>query len=49
MKWREGKKEKFDELMAHPEKIEKMLEDGGKRARSKAQETMKQVREQIGL
>lgn len=49
MNWREGKKEKFDELMAHPEKIEKMLEDGGKRARSKAQETMKQVREQIGL
>lgn len=49
MKWREGKKEKFDELMAHPEKIEKTLEDGGKRARAKAQETMKQVREQIGL
>ncbi|MBP9782490.1 MAG: tryptophan--tRNA ligase [Candidatus Pacebacteria bacterium] len=49
IKWREGKKEKFDELMAHPEKIEKMLEDGGKRARAKAQETMKQVREQIGL
>jgi tryptophanyl-tRNA synthetase len=49
MKWREGKKEKFDELMAHPEKIQLILENGGKKARSRAQETMKDVRKQIGL
>lgn len=49
VKWREGKKNIFDDLMAHPEKIEKMLEEGGKKARSKARETVKQVRQQIGL
>lgn len=49
MKWREGKKEKFDELMANPEKIQKILEEGGKRARARAEETMKEVRKQIGL
>ncbi|MEN9337896.1 MAG: hypothetical protein RIQ41_210 [Candidatus Parcubacteria bacterium] len=49
MKWREGKKQVFDELMQHPEKIQKILEEGGKKARARAQETMKQVRQQIGL
>lgn len=49
MKWREGKKEKFDELMANPKKIAAILEEGGKRARIRAQETMKEVRKQVGL
>lgn len=49
MKWRVGKKEKFDELMAHPEEIVKILDEGGKKARVSAQETMKRVRQQIGL
>lgn len=49
MKWREGKKEKFDDLMAHPEKIMAILEEGGKKARVQAQKTMKEVRRQIGL
>ncbi len=49
MKWREGRKEKFDELMAHPDKIIKILDEGGKKARARAQETMKQVRGQVGL
>ncbi len=49
MKWREGKKEKFDELMSRPEKIIEILEEGGKKARAKAQDTMKEVRKQIGL
>lgn len=49
MKWREGKKETFDDLMANPEKIKKILEEGGRKARAKAQETMKHVRVQIGL
>lgn len=49
MEWRKGKKEKFDDLMAHPEKIKLILEDGGKKARAKAKETMKQVRAQVGL
>lgn len=49
VKWREGKKEIFDELMASPEKLKKILEDGGKKARARAKETMKEVRQQIGL
>jgi tryptophanyl-tRNA synthetase len=49
MKWREGKKQKFDELMQNPEKIMSILEEGGKKARAQAQETMKEVRSQIGL
>ena len=49
MKWREGKKEIFDTLMANPEKIQSILEEGGKVAQVKAKETMKMVREQIGL
>ncbi len=49
MEWRAGKKEKFDDLIAHPGKIQSILEEGGKAARLRAQETMKQVREQVGL
>lgn len=47
--WREGKKEIYDDLMANPEKITKILEEGGKRARAQAQVTMKKVREQVGF
>lgn len=49
MKWREGKKEVYDDLIAHPEKIAKILEEGGDKARVQATETMKQVRKQVGL
>ncbi len=49
MKWREGKKEIFDELMSNPSKIETLLSDGGKRARVVALQTMKEVRAQVGL
>lgn len=49
MKWREGKKQKFDELMADPSALERLLEEGGKMARARAQETMSEVRQQIGL
>ena len=49
MKWRAGKKEVFDDLMAHPEKITIILEKGGKKAKLRAQETMAQVRKKIGL
>lgn len=49
MKWREGKKEKFDELMQNPEELKRILEEGGKKARVRAQETIKEVRKQIGL
>ncbi len=48
-KWREGKKEVYDDLMSHPEKITKILEEGGARARARAQATMKEVREQVGF
>ena len=47
--WREGKKERFDELMGDTTKLTLILERGGKKAREKAQETMKRVRSQIGL
>ncbi len=49
MKWREGKKEKFDELMAHKDMIKEILEQGGKHAQAKARETIDEVRSQIGL
>ncbi len=49
MRWRTGKKEVFDELMSNPSKIEALLEEGGKRARVRAQQTMKEVRTQVGL
>lgn len=49
MKWREGKKQTFDELMANQGKLKEILEEGGKKARARAQETMKEVRKQIGL
>lgn len=47
--WRQGKKEMFDDLMSNPSKLEKILEDGGRRARERAQITIKEVRTQIGL
>lgn len=49
MEWRKGKKELFDGLMAHPEKIKALLDEGGKIARAKAKDTMKDVRKQVGL
>lgn len=49
MKWREGKKEKYDELMADAEKISEILKKGGKAAKDRAEETMLKVRSQIGL
>jgi tryptophanyl-tRNA synthetase len=49
MKWREGKKEVFDELIANPVKIKAILEDGGTQAQAKAKITIQEVREQVGL
>ncbi len=49
MKWREGKKEVFDDLMNNQDKLRAILVDGGARAQSKARETIAQVRQQIGL
>jgi tryptophanyl-tRNA synthetase len=49
MKWREGKKEIFDKLMANTDEITMILERCGKSARTRAQETMKEVRKQTGL
>jgi tryptophanyl-tRNA synthetase len=49
MEWREGKKEKFDVLMNNQDQIIAILEEGGRKARVKAQITMSQVREQTGL
>ena len=49
MRWREGKKQAFDDLMAHPERVVEILHAGGIKARAKASETMAQVRTQVGL
>lgn len=49
MRWREGKKEIFDDLIAHPEKIETVLREGGQRAKKKAEEMMRMVRDQVGI
>jgi tryptophanyl-tRNA synthetase len=49
MKWREGKKEVFDDLVAHPEKVMAILKEGGVQAKNKAEETMRDVRRQVGL
>jgi tryptophanyl-tRNA synthetase len=49
MKWREGKKELYDDLVAHPEKVLAIIEEKGKEARAKAQATMDEVRKSVGL
>lgn len=49
MKWREGKIEVYNDLIAHPEKIKTILEEGGKVARNKAEATMEVVRKTVGL
>ena len=49
MKWREGKIEIYNDLIAHPEKIKLILKDGGKVAREKAETTMEMVRKTVGL
>ena len=49
MKWREGKKEKYDELIANPSKIIKILEESGKVANQKAEEKMKEIRKIVGI
>jgi tryptophanyl-tRNA synthetase len=42
-------RERYLELMAHPEAVEGILEEGADRLRPKAQETMAEVRERMGL
>lgn len=49
MKWREGKKEVYDDLILHPEKIKAILEEGGKVAKAKAEGVMSEVRKTVGI
>lgn len=49
MKWRQGKKSKFDDLMSNPERLVLILNEGTKRARSRAVKTMQEVRAQVGF
>lgn len=49
MKWREGKKEVYDELIANPEKLQNILREGGKVAQAKASKKMEEVRKVVGL
>ncbi len=49
MKWREGKKEIYDDLIANPEKLQNILREGGKVAQVKASKKMEEVRKVVGL
>lgn len=49
MKWREGKIEIYNDLMSDKTKISMVLEEGGKKARAKAEEKIKQVYSQVGF
>jgi len=42
-------RERYQELAASPEKVKKILSDGAERARSVAKETMREVRQAVGL
>jgi tryptophanyl-tRNA synthetase len=42
-------RERYLELLAHPNEIEGILEEGANRLRPKAQATMDEVREKMGL
>lgn len=42
-------RKKHEELLQHPDEVERILADGGRRARSVAQETMREVRKACGL
>lgn len=49
MKWREGKKEIFDELVDNSEKILSVLDKNGVIAREKAETKMKKIKKSVGL
>lgn len=49
MKWREGKIEIYNDLITHPEKIQKILKEGGNVAKAKAEKTMEVVRKTVGI
>ena len=49
MKWREGKKEIFDDVLANPENIISLLSKNGAIANEKAQKKIKIIRSQVGL
>ena len=42
-------RERYRELLAHPERVKKILQEGTQRARKVASQTMKEIRETIGL
>ena len=46
---REGKKEKFDDLMSDENKLVKLLEKNGNLAREVAEKKMEIIRKQVGL
>lgn len=42
-------REKYEYYQSRPEEVHEVLEEGGKKAKARAEETMKNVRKQIGL
>lgn len=42
-------RERYQELQSHPEKVKKILEEGAQKAKNEASQTMREVREAIGL
>lgn len=49
MKWREGKKQKYDELMADEHALIKILSEGSVAPKKKAEASMGTIRKQVGL
>lgn len=43
------RREKYDYYQTHPEEVEKILAEGGAKAKQRAEETMKKVRKITGL
>ena len=49
LKWREGKIEIYNKIISDPEMIQKLLQDGGDRARKIASVRIREIRKQVGL
>lgn len=49
MKFFTPARQRYQELLAHPERVKKILEEGAQKARSEAAQTMREVREVTGL
>jgi tryptophanyl-tRNA synthetase len=49
MKWREGKKKKYDEVVDNFSELNSLLNENGKKAEEKAKIKMEKIRKTVGL